>query len=206
MDLSWGRNWQDSPGYFTDTIFTNNDLDMYNSAMQGKGENRLYSLFVGNSDVSRLPATEFRDMVLRRLRTVMDGYFSAPGVLENRFAQLADLMDPPAIGTSDADRDRTKWGTWGNDGGNTIGGVAMRYHINQIRNVYLPGRRTFLNSATLAGSRRSAVAARERRRSHHDRDGRFQSRHRNAGPRVFRRPQLEYLRRRCFRMADHRRD
>ena len=106
---------------------------MYNSAMQGKGENRLYSLIVGNSDVARLPATEFRNMVLRRLRTVMDGYFSAPGVLENRFAQLADLMDPPAIGTSDADRDRTKWGTWGNDGGNTTGGAAMRYHIDQIR-------------------------------------------------------------------------
>ena len=152
VDLTWGRNWQDSAGYFTDTIFTNNDLDMYNSAMQGKGENRLYSLFVGNSDLARVPAPEFRDMVLRRLRTVMDGYFSAPNVIENRLQQLADLMDPPSIGLSDADRDRAKWGTWGNDGGNTVGGLAMRYHINQMRNVYLPGRRNFLNSATLFGA------------------------------------------------------
>ena len=152
VDLSWGRNWQDSPGYFTDTIFTNNDLDMYNSAMQGKGENRLYSLFVGNSDVARVPAPDFRDMVLRRLRTVLDGYFSVPGLLENRFLALADLMDPPAIASSDADKDRAKWGTWGNDGGNTVGGAAMRYHINQIINLYLPGRRTFLNTAAIAGT------------------------------------------------------
>ncbi len=151
VDLTWGRNWLDAQGYFTDTMFTNNDLDMFNSAQQGKGENRLYSLIVGNSDVSRVPATEFRNMVLRRLRTVMDGYFSAPNVLETRFGQLADLMDPPAIATSDADRDRSKWSSWGADGGFTAGGQAMRYHIDQIRNVYLPGRRTFLNTATIAG-------------------------------------------------------
>ncbi len=151
VDLTWGRNWLDASGYFTDTIFTNNDLDMYNSAQQGKGENRLYSLLVGNSDVGRVPAGEFRNMVLRRLRTVMDGYFSAPTVLENRFAALANLLDPPAIGTSDADRDRTKWGSWGNDNGNSTGGAAMRFHIDQIRNVYLPGRRTFLNTATIGG-------------------------------------------------------
>src|SRR4030095_9198620 len=113
--------------------------------------NRLYSLIVGNSDVGRAPATEFRNMVLRRLRTVIDGYLGAGGVLENRFAQIADLLDPPAIGTSDADRDFTKWGSWGTAGGAT-GGAAMRYHIDQIRNVYLPGRRTFLATATLAGA------------------------------------------------------
>ena len=151
VDLTWGRNWLDAQGYFTDTIFTNNDLDLYNSAQQGKGENRLYSLLVGNSDVGRLPAAEIRNMVLRRLRTVLDGYFSAVSVLETRFGQLADAMDPPAIGNSDADRDRAKWGTWGADGGFNVGGQAMRYHIDQIRNVYLPNRRTFLNTATIAG-------------------------------------------------------
>ena len=151
VDLTWGRNWTDASGYFTDTIYTNNDPDMYNSAQQAKGENRLYSLIVGNSDVPRLPAGELRDMVLRRLRTVLDGYFSAPNVLENRFAALADVLDPAAIGTSDADRDFTKWGTWGSDGGSATGGAAMRYHLDQIRNVYLPGRRAFLNTATIAG-------------------------------------------------------
>ena len=151
VDLTWGRDWLDASGYFTDTMFTNNDLDLYNSAQQSKGENRLYSLIVGNSDIARLPATEFRNMVLRRLRTVLDGYLGANGVLENRFAQFSDLFDPPAIGTSDADRDFTKWGSWGNAGGAT-GGAAVRYHIDQIRTVYLPGRRTFLATATLAGA------------------------------------------------------
>lgn len=153
VDLSWGRTWQDNPGYFTDTIFVDNELDQYKQVVQNKGENRLYSLIVGHSDVGRLPATEFRDMVLRRLRTVMDGYFSAPNVLENRFAELANLMDPPAIGTSDADRDYTKWSFWGNSGG-ASGGVALRFHISEISGVnrYLAGRRAFLNTATLAGA------------------------------------------------------
>ena len=151
VDLSWGRNWLDASGYLTDTIFIDNDLDLYNSAEQGKGENRLYSLMVGNTDLSRLPAPEFRDMVLRRLRTILDTYLAAP-TLENRFNGFADYFDPPAVGTSDADLDYNKWGTWGNDGGNVTGGAAVRYHINQLVSVYLPGRRTYLaNTATIGG-------------------------------------------------------
>jgi len=151
VDLSWGRNWLDSSGYLTDTIYTDNDLDLYNAAQQGKGENRLYSLIVGNTDLSRLPAPELRDMVLRRLRTILDTYLAAP-TLDNRFASFADLFDPPAVATSDADLDYNKWGTWGNNGGNSTGGTAVRYHINQLLNVYLPGRRAFLaNTATIGG-------------------------------------------------------
>ena len=132
VDLTWGRTWQDSPGYFTDTIFTNNELDFYNSAMQNKGENRHYSLIIGNSDFGRPPATELRNMVLRRLRTVMDGYFNVSGVLENRFAELANLMDPPAIGTSDADRLR-EMGPVGIQPSKPRW-HALRHHIDQIRN------------------------------------------------------------------------
>jgi hypothetical protein len=154
VDLTWGRTYLDNPGYFSDVMYVDNELDQYKASMQNKGENRLYNLFVGNSDIAgRTPAPEFRDMVLRRLRTVMDTYFSAPNVLENRFAQLADLMDPPAIGTSDADRDFSKYGTWQTAGGAT-GGAAMRYHISEITGPgrYLAGRRAFLNTATLAGA------------------------------------------------------
>ena len=32
VDLTWGRDWLDASGYFTDTMFVNNDLDLYNSA------------------------------------------------------------------------------------------------------------------------------------------------------------------------------
>ena len=102
-------------------------------------------------DVPRAPAPEFRDMVLRRMRTVMDQYFAAPNLLENRYAELANLMDPPSIGVSDADRDFSKWGSWQNSGGGT-GGTSMRFFINQITSVYLPGRRNFINSTSLAGA------------------------------------------------------
>ena len=30
VDLTWGRNWIDAYGYFTDTIYTNNVLSFYN--------------------------------------------------------------------------------------------------------------------------------------------------------------------------------
>jgi Lamin Tail Domain len=61
---------------------------------------------------------------------------------------MTDAMDPPAIGTSDADRDRAKWGTWGSDGGQTTGGTALRYHNGILKTTHLAGRRTWLNSAS----------------------------------------------------------
>ena len=34
VDLTWGRNWIDGSGYFTDTIYTNNVLNFYNPSEQ----------------------------------------------------------------------------------------------------------------------------------------------------------------------------
>lgn len=149
-DLTWGRNWTDANGYFTDTIYTDNPLNFYpgyndgGTVVQNKGTmNRLYTIM--------FDAPEFRRMYLRRLRTVMDQYLQPPGtvngIIDTRVTQMTDLMDPPLIGTSDADRDRTKWGTWGSDGGNTLGGAVLRYHTNILKNTYLTGRRAWLNSA-----------------------------------------------------------
>jgi hypothetical protein len=150
-DLSWGRNWTDAGGYFTDTINSNNALNFYpgyndggsQGSVQNKGTmNRLYTLM--------FDVPEFRSMYLRRLRTVMDQYLQPPGtpngILEARVNQMTDLMDPPAIATSDADRDRTKWSTWGNDGGNTLGGAVLRFHTGLLKTSYLTGRRNWLNS------------------------------------------------------------
>lgn len=151
-DLSWGRNWTDANGYFTDAIGATNALNFYpgyndglgQTSVQNKGTmNRLYSLM--------FDVPEFRRMYLRRLRTVMDQYLQPPGtvngILETRVNQMTDLMDPPAIGTSDADRDRTKWGSWGTDGGNTLGGATLRYHTGLLKSNYLANRRSWLNSA-----------------------------------------------------------
>ncbi|HVY69340.1 MAG TPA: lamin tail domain-containing protein, partial [Verrucomicrobiae bacterium] len=147
IDLSWGRNWLDSQGYFTDTLFQDNVLNFYNSAQQGKPANRFYNLIFNNTD--------FRRMYLRRLRTVMDQILQAPGTpaaslkIEKRIREMMDLMDPPAIGTSDADMDYAAWPKWGNSN-------AMRPEAQRIIDIHLPGRRDFLfnkSAATVNGER-----------------------------------------------------
>jgi hypothetical protein len=136
-DLTWGRNWLDSAGYFTDTLYVDNVLNFYNPAQQSKTANRLYNLMFA--------APEFRGMYLRRLRTVMDTLLQPHGtpatnlIIEARINQMMDLMDPPTVGTSDADLDYSKWGSWGN-------GYQMRPEAQRIITTHLPGRRQWLNS------------------------------------------------------------
>ena len=142
VDLSWGRNWIDSGGYFTDTLYQNNVLSFYNSAQQNKPSNRLYDLIFGHPD--------FRRMYLRRLRTVMDTLLQPTGLpsgelkIEGRIRQMMDLMDPPDVSQSDADLDFAKWGSWGNRN-------PMRQEAQRILDIHLPGRRGFLftNSAAM---------------------------------------------------------
>ena len=135
VDLTWGRNWLDAQGYFTDTLFQDNVLDFYNFSQQGKPSNRLYNLI--------FQQPEFRAMVLRRLRTIMDNVLQPPGTpaadlrLEARIRQMMDAMDPPEFAQSDADLDFASWGSWGN-------GNSMRTEANRILSTHLPGRRTFL--------------------------------------------------------------
>jgi len=142
VDLTFGRNWTDSGGYFTDTLYTNNVLNFYNSSQQGKPANRLYSLIFSQP--------EFRGMYLRRLRSVMDTVLQSPETpaderkIEARIRFWLDQLDPSEVGQSDADLDQAKWGSWG---------VARntRAEAQRIIDVYLPGRRNFLyNSARAA--------------------------------------------------------
>ena len=142
VDLTFGRNWTDFGGYFTDTIYTNNVLNFYNTAQQDKPANRLYTLIFSQP--------EFRKMYLRRLRTVMDTVLQAPGTpadqlqIEARIRTWLDLLDPPSIAQSDADLDLARWGTWG-------AARNTRAEAQRIIDVYLPGRRNFLfNSASAA--------------------------------------------------------
>ncbi|MBL9176357.1 MAG: CotH kinase family protein [Verrucomicrobiales bacterium] len=135
VDLTFGRNWTDSAGYFTDTIYTNNVLNFYNSAQQGKPANRFYNLIFQHP--------EFRAMYLRRLRTVMEEVLQPPGtpagegILEKRIGELLDLLDPPDVAVSDADRDEARWGSWG-------ARRSTRVEAQRIINLYLAGRRNWL--------------------------------------------------------------
>ncbi len=148
VDLTWGRDWLDSQGYFTDTIYTNNVLNFYNTTQQSKPANRLFDLFFTSSD--------FRQMYLRRLRTLMDTLLMPPGtptnalVIEPLIRQYEAAMNPTGISPSDAALDYTAWGpTWGNTTLSVFPNAA-----EQIVSTYLPGRRNFLfnsSTATLNG-------------------------------------------------------
>jgi hypothetical protein len=148
VDLTWGRNWLDASGYFTDTIYTNNVLNFYNQAQQANTPtNRLFSLFFANPD--------FRQMYLRRLRTLMDTILMPAGtptnalVIEPLIRQYESTLNPASISPSDTALDYAAWGpTWGNTSLSQFPNFA-----EQIVSTYLPGRRNFLAStnATLNG-------------------------------------------------------
>jgi hypothetical protein len=153
VDLSFGRNWLSTYGYFSDTLFTNNTLIFYPDSGQSKTANRLYNLIFDHPD--------FRRMYLRRLRTLVDAYFPAPGApwgpqsIETRVRQLEDLMDPPGLSPTDATLDKSRWGpTWGDQNISTL-----RVDAERIITTYQPGRRNFMLTGTNAHVRGDLVPA-----------------------------------------------
>ena len=138
VDLSWGRNWRGE--YFNETIFVDNPLTSYRAG-HDKGRNRLYNLF--------FEYPEFRQMYLRRLRTVMDELLQPPGtpprslIIEKRVRELMDLLDPPEFKQTDAALDDAAWPSWGRRG-------SMRSEAQRVIDEYLPGRRNFLFKSSRA--------------------------------------------------------
>ena len=111
IDLSWGRNWLDSPGYLSDTLYTNNVLNFYNSTQQSKESNRLYNLFFNTP--------EFRLMYLTRLRTLSDLFLqnsnmpAAQSPVAESIRAYLEQMDPSSVEVSDSDLDHRSWSSWG---------------------------------------------------------------------------------------------
>ncbi len=138
VDLSWGRNWMGE--YFNENIFVDNPLNLYRAG-HDKGRNRLYNLIFEHPD--------FRQMYLRRLRTVMDELLQPPGtpqaslMIERRVRKWMDLLDPPEFKKSDADLDDAAWPNWGTRS-------SMRAEAQRILDEYLPGRRNFLFKSSRA--------------------------------------------------------
>lgn len=141
VDLTWGRNWTDASGYFTDTLYTNNSLNFYNQSQQSNlPTNRLFSVFFAQS--------EFRQMYLRRLRTLMDTILMPAGtpsnalVIEPLVRQLESVMNPAGVSPTDAAQDYAAWGPpWGNTSYSVFPTDAER-----LISIHLPGRRAFLYS------------------------------------------------------------
>jgi hypothetical protein len=133
VDLSWGRNWMNT--YFDDRLYVDNPLNLYRAGRTERGRNPLYNLFFEHP--------EFRQMYLRRLRTVMDELLQPPGtpgeklIIEKRIQELADLIDPPEFRQSDAELDSARWPAWAPK-------RSAREEAQRIMTEYLPGRRKFL--------------------------------------------------------------
>ena len=142
-DLTFGHDWLSGPGYFDDNIYTNQSLQL--------GVLNNFKDIIFNNP-------ELNQTFLRRVRTLMDEVLqssSTPVNLrtnENRILELLNLIDPPSIGTSDADLDFAKWGWWTNGTKQLSANAAqeMRPQAQRIIDSYLPGRRAFLASGTLS--------------------------------------------------------
>ncbi|HEX7860702.1 MAG TPA: CotH kinase family protein [Verrucomicrobiae bacterium] len=142
VDLSLGRNWTKT--YFDERIYSDNPLTLYRAGRKDQGRNPLYNILFEHPP--------FRQMYLRRLRTVVDELFEpvAPDQrsrIEQRILELMDMIDPPGVGKSDADLDNERWPGWGTT-------RNAREEGARIIMEYIPARREFLlKRATLHGDR-----------------------------------------------------
>ena len=147
-DLTWGRNWvltYNASNYLNDVLFQTNVLNFNPGApLQQNRTNRLVDLFVG--------AQDFRQMYLRRLRTLMDTILmpaSTPSnqlVIEPIIRQYESVLNPPSITPSDTALDYTAWGpTWGSTNLSQFPNDAER-----LISVNLAGRRDFLYNSSSA--------------------------------------------------------
>lgn len=137
VDLSWGRNWIDSGGYFVETLYTNNVLNFYNSAQQSKSANRFYNLFFNHPD--------FRIMYLTRLRTLVDTYLQnnqMPAVespAADSINRYLALLDPDNSQYTDAALDNAAWSSWGAN-------RTMRQECQRTIDTYIGGRAAWMSS------------------------------------------------------------
>lgn len=130
-DLSFGRLWTPSQNYFDDIIKIDTGVTPGHMVVTSA----LYN------------TPEFREMYMRRVRTLIDKYLQAPGTaadelfFERRLDEILSVLDPtdddPSTGTDDADLDFQRWGTWGNN-------YTMRQEIESVKTVFLPERRDFI--------------------------------------------------------------
>ena len=130
LDLSFGRNWTGSLHYFDDTMYYQNGLFI-------GGNNTLISAIYSNQT--------FRNMYLRRVRTLMDELLQPPSTpaaelkYEKRIRELYAEIGP------DAQLDFAKWPTWGSR-------QTMPRALGILTNEYFPKRRNYLyNLRTIPG-------------------------------------------------------
>lgn len=149
MNVSWGLSFASDRILATRDSFRSHPF--FGAADSGatQGHNRLYDAIV------RVPET--RAMLLRRLRTVLDGWWQPPGtplrdrVLEQHLAQLTNRIAPDAV------LDRARWGNPWTASGNPRPEDALAAGVRDLQEQFIePRRRHFYvtHSITNAGPRR----------------------------------------------------
>ena len=129
VDLSQGHNWTGT--YFDDTLIANNPLNAHST------NDRFYNII--------LESPEFRQMWVRRMRTLMDQILQPPGtangLLETRMRQIAASIDPEPAASSwtDGDLDASRWGYPSGFAPN-----RPREEVERVVTGYFGPRRTFL--------------------------------------------------------------
>ncbi|MDB6132216.1 MAG: Spore coat protein CotH [Verrucomicrobiales bacterium] len=105
VDLSFGHNWTGTYNYFDDALNVNNDASP-NSA-PGSGNIFFRFGYFGAAFPSAIS-----DMYLRRLSTLRNKFIAQTGTTDwvsRRFNEMANLLDPEDVASSDADLDTAKW-------------------------------------------------------------------------------------------------
>lgn len=120
VDLTWGRNW--TGGYFDDTMYSQNGIWV------GANNKLIAALY-------DIPA--FREMFLRRLRSVMDDVLQAPATPKESQQIESQLTDLLSLAHPDAELDFGAWPSWGQP-------QTMADGINQLLSFHLEPRRQYL--------------------------------------------------------------
>lgn len=122
VDLSFGRNWIKTLAYFDDTMHPDNPL------------------FVGGNNklISRLYAMpEFREMYVRRVRTLMDNIQQPPWTPQSELRYEKRIDELVAQIGEDGALDYAAWPKWGQD-------QTMEQAATIMKQEYMAPRRVFL--------------------------------------------------------------
>ncbi|MFO0750417.1 MAG: CotH kinase family protein, partial [Myxococcota bacterium] len=122
VDLTFGHNWTFQYNYFDETYY-------YDNALWAGGNSRILKACFEQAD--------FKAMVVRRLRTMMDELFQSTGApLDTRWMESTIAAIQAQIG-DDADLDADAWGLWGTP-------LPMDEAIDELLAEWFPARRGYL--------------------------------------------------------------
>jgi hypothetical protein len=128
VDLTFGHNWTKAFNYFDETVYTESPLFV-------GGNNKLIA------PLYALP--EFKEMYVRRVRTLMDAIVQAPGTPPEQAKFEKRIDEIVAQIGADGQLDHDSWPTWGVD-------QTMQQGAATIKNAFLPPRRVFLFETKVA--------------------------------------------------------